>query len=290
MTCDVEEHSIEKNTLDDNIIPLVHKQGLPRLLDLFDKYKINCTFFFTGYYALKSPESLRLVKAAGHEIGCHSFSHHPDLALDRLTFRQQFKEISKSKKIIEDIVGPIDSFRAPALRINKYTFEVLIALGFKFDSSLCPRRFDGPFSSGFRKKLKWLSAKEGIYDIKSKLYPDRHLTEVPISANILPYIGTLSRISPELINALRPRIFNRSEKFGLPVVFDTHPNECVDIQGIPFTTRRSKNFLKYLFSDILRHKLKLKNLGKNAIYLLENEINEAKKFGFKFRTVNQMRS
>ena len=62
MTCDVEEHSIEKNTLDDNIIPLVHKQGLPRLLDLFDKYKINCTFFFTGYYALKSPESLRLVK------------------------------------------------------------------------------------------------------------------------------------------------------------------------------------------------------------------------------------
>ena len=35
MTCDVEEHSIEKNTLDDRVIDLVHNQGLPRLLDLF---------------------------------------------------------------------------------------------------------------------------------------------------------------------------------------------------------------------------------------------------------------
>ena len=47
-------------------------------------------------------------------------------------------------------------------------------------------------------------------------------------------------------------------------------------------------FLKYIFSDILRHNLKLKNLGKNAIKLLEKEIVEAKKFGFKFKTVNQM--
>jgi len=288
MTCDVEEHSIEKNTLDDNVILQVHKQGLPRLLNLFDKHEISCTFFFTGYYASKSPESLELVKDAGHEIGSHSFSHDPELALDRLTFEEQLKEVYKSKKIIENIVGPIDSFRAPALRINKYTFEVLILAGFKFDSSLCPRRFDGPLSSGFKEKLKWLSSKEGVYRIKSKLYPNRYLTEVPISANLLPYIGTLSRISPELINALRPKIFSRSKKLDIPVVFDTHPNECVDIQGTPVTTRRSKNFLKYIFSDILRHNLKLKNLGKNAIKLLEKEIVEAKKFGFKFKTVNQM--
>ena len=93
--------------------------------NLFEKHKIKATFFFTGYYALKSPKSLILVKEGGHEIGCHSFSHDPYLSLDNLTFTEQFKEINKSKKIIESIVGPIESFRAPALRINKYTFEAL---------------------------------------------------------------------------------------------------------------------------------------------------------------------
>ena len=288
MTCDVEEHSIEKNTLDDNIIDMVHNQGLPRLLKLFDKHELKCTFFFTGYYAEKCPESLIFVKDKGHEIGCHSFSHDPVLALDRLTFSEQYKEITKAKKTIEKIVGKIDSFRAPALRINKYTFEALILAGFNFDSSICPRRFDGPFSSGFTEKLKWISAREGIQRIKSKLIPQKSIVEVPISANIIPYIGTLSRISPELMDILRPSVFKRSKKLGLPVVFDTHPNECVDITNEPFTTRRSKNIISYFFSDLLRHRLKLKNLGKNAIPLLDKEIIEAKKNGFQFKTVNQM--
>ena len=288
MTCDVEEHSIEKNTLDDSVISLVHKQGLPRLLKLFKKHKIKCTFFFTGYYASKSPASLELVKGQGHEIGCHSYSHDPKLALDNLTFKEQLREILKSKYVIEKIVGPIDSFRAPALRINKYTFEALIQAGFKFDSSLCPRRFDGPLSSGLKEKLKWLSAKEGVHRIHSQLHPNKNLIEVPISANLLPYIGTLSRVSPELINILRPLIFKRSKKANLPVVFDTHPNECIDIQGTPIATRRSENYLRYIFSDLLRHKLKLRNLGKNAIHLLDKEIVEAKSAGFNFRTINQM--
>ena len=288
MTCDVEEHSIEKNTLDDSVIDLVHEQGLPRLLNLFEKHGIKATFFFTGYYAVKSPKSLILVKDKGHEIGCHSFSHEPNLALDNLNFSEQYKEIIKSKKIIESIVGPIESFRAPALRINEYTFEALILAGFKFDSSLCPRRFDGPLSSGFFQKIKWLSETEGIRTISSKLDSSKKITEVPISANFLPYIGTLSRISPNLIDLLRPFVFRRSKKFGLPVVFDTHPNECVDLQGNPVTTRRSKNFLRYLFSDVLRHNLKLRNLGTNAINLLEKEILAAKEFGFNFKTVNQM--
>ena len=288
MTCDVEEHSIEKNTLDDGVIDLVHNQGIPRLIALFGKHNIKATFFFTGYYAEKSPESLQHVKDQGHEVGCHSFSHSPALALDRLNFLEQYKEIIKAKKTIEKIVGPIESFRAPALRINKYTFEALIIAGFKYDSSLCPRRFDGPLSSGFLDKLRWLSAREGVHEITSNLLPNKSLLEVPISANILPYIGTLSRISPELVDILRPIVFKRSKRFSLPVVFDTHPNECIDIKEKPITTRRSKNWFRYLFSDIIRHKLKLKNLGENAIILLEKEILEAKKYGFKFKTVNQM--
>ena len=171
MTCDVEEHSIEKNTLDDSIIDLVHAQGLPRLLKLFDHHKIKATFFFTGYYSQKKPESLLMVKDQGHEIGCHSYSHNPAKALDRLSFLEQVREIGKAKMIIEKIVGKIVSFRAPALRINKYTIDALITTGFVFDSSICPRRFDGPFSSGFLEKLKWIKSKEGVHQINSLLNP-----------------------------------------------------------------------------------------------------------------------
>lgn len=289
MTCDVEEHSIQMNTLDDGVIPLVHDVGLPRLISLFDKHNIKATFFFTGYYATKSPESLSLVKQYGHEVGCHSFSHEPKMALDKLSYREQVKELAKAKFIIESIVGKIVSFRAPALRTNRFTVDALVKTGFTHDSSMSPRRFDGPLSSGFREKLKWLKSKEGVhfmYPIKGNKL--NKIIEVPISANFLPYIGTLSRISPNIMDILRNSIFERSIKYNLPVVFDTHPNECVDIIGKPVTNRRSKNFLRYVFSDLIRHKMKIQNLGKPAIKLLEKEIVLAKERGFKFKTISEM--
>ena len=61
LTCDVEEFSLQHSTISDEVIPLVHNQGLPGLLDIFEKYGVVGTFFFTGYYASKSPESLIMV-------------------------------------------------------------------------------------------------------------------------------------------------------------------------------------------------------------------------------------
>ena len=91
------------------------------------------------------------------------------------------------------------------------------------------------------------------------------------------------------MDSLRPHVFKNSKKFNYPLVFDTHPNECVDILGKPVATRRSKNFLKYIFGDLLRHKLKIRNMGKPAIRLLEKEIVLAKNEGFIFKTMNQIK-
>ena len=44
----------------------------PRLLDLLSKHDVSSTFYFTGMFALASPESVELVRDHGHEIGCHS--------------------------------------------------------------------------------------------------------------------------------------------------------------------------------------------------------------------------
>ena len=215
MTCDVEEHSLEKNDLDDSIISVVANEGIPRLLELFDKYDIKATFFITGYFAERSPEILHEIKNNGHEIGCHSYSHDPKLALDRLNFFEQVKEINKSKRIIEKIVGEITSFRAPALRINKYTIDALVYCGFTHDSSHAPGRFDGPLSDGFLEKLKWLNSKDSIHQIDAnKKLADGKIIEVPLTSFFLPYIGTLSRISPEIMNLLRPIILRRNLKNG----------------------------------------------------------------------------
>ena len=73
MTTDVEEHSIALNRLDEETAWRVYKEGLPRLLELYAKYDVASTFYFTGTFAEKIPEAVELVKEHGHEIGCHGF-------------------------------------------------------------------------------------------------------------------------------------------------------------------------------------------------------------------------
>ena len=45
------------------------------ILDLFDEYKVNATFFTVGYIAEKHPELIEEVISRGHEIASHGFSH-----------------------------------------------------------------------------------------------------------------------------------------------------------------------------------------------------------------------
>ena len=98
MTTDVENFSIPLNRMDDNTAKEVHEVGLPRLLDLYAKHDIKCTFYFTGTMCELLPDSVGLVKAHGHEIGCHSYSHAQDKALDVLSYEEQLNEIKKQKE------------------------------------------------------------------------------------------------------------------------------------------------------------------------------------------------
>jgi hypothetical protein len=56
-------------------------------------------------------------------------------------------------------------------------------------------------------------------------------------------------------------------------VFLTHPNEFIDEErDQKKIQRRSGNYMSYLLGDVLRHSLKVKNLGKKAIPILEEEL------------------
>ena len=163
MTNDVECFSFERNQYLPEVAKRVLKQGLPRLLDLYDKHDVNSTFFFTGDIVELEPEVVDIVKGrSGHEIGCHGHKHDSDSAFDVLSLDEQVSALQSAKGIIEKASkSPVISFRAPAARINRDTILALEKTGFLIDSSVCSQRFDGPMTLGARGKVRWLVSPTG---------------------------------------------------------------------------------------------------------------------------------
>ena len=292
MTIDVECFSIPLNRCDNDTGREVYEAGLPRLLGLLARHDVQGTFYFTGKMAEMFPEAIELVMGYGHEIGCHGYDHSPEKAFDLLSYDEQLKELRKAKTVIEGVAGRIESFRAPMLRINEDTVRALEEAGFKTDSSVASQRFDGPLTFGAKRKLKWLYAPRKPYMISYDSVVksgSSNILEIPISAAIFPFIGTTMRISPFITKILQKYLYHESKKTGKPIVFLFHPNECLDIGNEIVTTRRTSNPVEYLFADVIRHKLKLKNLGQASLKLLGEVITSAKEFGFEFVSVMEYR-
>ena len=74
----------------------------PRILDMLEAAGVKATFFMIGALAVKSPTLVHLIRARGHEVGNHTFSHrHPKL----LTTRQARMEVADGAAAIADILG-----------------------------------------------------------------------------------------------------------------------------------------------------------------------------------------
>lgn len=285
MTVDVESFSIPLNRCDPGTAGMVLRTGLPRLLDLLARHDIPATFYFTGEIVEQVPESVGLVKDHGHEVGCHGYYHDADKAFDLLGYEAQLDQLARAKRLIESAAGPIHAFRAPALRINADTVRALEATGFTSDSSVCPQRFDGPFTLGSKKKLRWLIAPRRPHLLQGS----SSVLEVPISALIFPYIGTTMRISPSVTRGLERLLFAEAGATGKPLVFLFHPNECIEPAGAVSATRRAGNPVSYFFADYLRQRLKLKNLGMPAVGLMDAVLTRASEAGARFMTVTDYR-
>lgn len=274
---DVETTSIWNHCLSDKTGEKVLKEGMPVLLELYEKYHVKATFFFTGHIAQKFPEIVRMILPYGHEVACHGLVHEADKAFDVLTFDQQVEHLKKSKNILENISGKeVISFRAPALRVNQSTPKALAAAGFKIDSSIAPQRADMLFSFGVVKKFNWLVAPRKPYFTSENNLARRgasDIFEIPLSAFLLPYIGTFMRIAPFSMIWLRNILHFENQVNGKPIVFLIHPNELIIEEIVNRKTiRRSKNYISYILGDVLRHKVKLKNLGDKAVPLYEKEV------------------
>lgn len=290
ITNDVETTSILNHKLSNKTGEYVLKQGMPRLLELYEKYNVKATFFFTGHIAKLYPEVVKMIIPYGHEIGSHGYSHEVIHAFDVLTMEEQIDQLKRSKDILENISGQeVISFRAPAARVNNNTVEALLETGFKIDSSVSSQRFDMFMSFGALKKMNWITAPRMPYFTqKDNIFAkgNSELFEIPISAFGFPYIGTFMRISPP-INRLTRKLLHFETSFNnRPINFLTHPNEFIDeVRNDEAIQKRGSNYISYLFGDVLRHRLKVKNLGEKAIPIYARELDFFAKNDYEFRTL-----
>lgn len=120
------------------------QKGMPRLLDIFAKNNAKATTFWTGHAADNNKNIVKMVRDAGHEIGCHSLYHEtlgdPLFPLPNNWPVCPFEvegRIREATRIVKEVSG-VDptSFRCPRLWGSTKVCNVLEDLGYKADASL----------------------------------------------------------------------------------------------------------------------------------------------------------
>lgn len=119
------------------------EQNTRRVLDLAAAAGTQGTFFVLGWVAERYPELVREIRAAGHEIGCHSHRHQLIGELGPAEFR---RDLVSARDVLQDLISaPVTLYRAPSFSVTRKTLwalEILAAEGFRIDSSIYPIRHD----------------------------------------------------------------------------------------------------------------------------------------------------
>ena len=118
-------------------------QGIPRLLDLFDRYGVRATFFVCGQDLPAQRATIFEMVRRGHEVANHSAEHLNGYA--RLSHEALRQDVREAHEKIGDAAGraPV-GFKAPGFSYNPRLPEVLGGLGYKYDSSQLPTFYAGP--------------------------------------------------------------------------------------------------------------------------------------------------
>ena len=109
------------------------------VLEMLEEFRLHATFFILGWVAERYPSVVRAIQAAGHELGCHSYSHSLVYELTPDEFRADTR---RALCAIEDAAGlRVRAYRAPSFSITArslWALEILFELGFTIDSSIFP--------------------------------------------------------------------------------------------------------------------------------------------------------
>ena len=191
--------------------------GMDRLLELLDGAGHKATFFVLGPVAQQNADLLRRLDAAGHEVGCHGWSHDLLYTMDRRRFKE---ETRRAADAIASLIGrPVTAYRAAYFSITRESFwalEILAELGFRYDSSIFPVvnwRYGIPDFSPDPQVIE--TAAGPIYELP--------LSVRPVFGRNVPLTGgAYFRLYPYAVTRANMRWAERHDR---PVVFYLHPWE-----------------------------------------------------------------
>jgi len=199
-------------------------EGIPRLLDLFDKHGVKATSFMVGTAVEKHPDIAREIVRRGHEAAAHGRTWESTFALSR---EDEKKNISDGAEIIERVTGfhPI-GWNANALRNSPNTLEILQELGFLYHIDDVSR--DEPFIN---------------------VLPKGSLVTVPYSVNLNDFQNAFpGRYSPpsyeQVLKDQFDQLYEEGDKRRRMMLICTHDRMC----GMPAAVRMLDRVLQYVRS------------------------------------------
>jgi peptidoglycan-N-acetylglucosamine deacetylase len=111
-----------------------NRVGVPRILDLLDRYGIKASFYVPAVAALLYPDEQKRLVAEGHEIGIHGWIHELNSVLP---YEAERDLMFRSTDTLEKITGvrPV-GLRTPSWDFSPNTLRIETELGLLYDSSL----------------------------------------------------------------------------------------------------------------------------------------------------------
>lgn len=101
-----------------------------KILETAQKHNLKLTFFATGKFVEKYPETIKKFAAAGHEIFNHTYDHHH---LTQISDEQIKEDLEKADEIISALTGTTTKpfFRPPYGDRNQHVWNIAASLSYQ---------------------------------------------------------------------------------------------------------------------------------------------------------------
>jgi peptidoglycan-N-acetylglucosamine deacetylase len=108
-------------------------RGLARILALLADLEVPATFYIPGHTADQHPGAVEAILAAGHEVGHHGYMHRGTEALDAAGQRAELEE---GLVALDKLGVRPGGYRSPGWELTPETLDLLVELGFGYESSM----------------------------------------------------------------------------------------------------------------------------------------------------------
>jgi len=179
--------------------------GIPRIVELLDKYKIRGTFFTPGVIADTYPEMIKDLHRRGHEIAHHGYFHECPASLNEEGERQMW---ARGIEAITNACGERPyGYRVPfeipaANELSPISVKFMLEYGFKYISQhMGPKDFH---------VTKVRDGDEYYFDKPPKFGEEVNLLNIPVNELILDDLAYFLGV-----NAFYPKLDNPSKVYEI---------------------------------------------------------------------------